>query len=512
MNRRFCRFALAPLLVTTAWLAASPAFANGRFPAADQLIINPSDPSHIVLRTTYGFVETRDHGKNWLWTCEEIIGRIANQDPPFTVTGDGSVVVAVPFEGVSITHDHGCSWSRAPAPLADQLAVDVTLVPNDPSSLVVLTSTNDTPKDAGADLPPEFLNLVVETKDNGRTWALRGTPLARDFIAATIEIAPSDPERIYASGVFGEPLKGALERSENGGKTWSRSSIPTPSTLSSVYISAVDAQNPDRIFVRILEQADVATNAMATTLVVSSDKGNTWKELGKTGDAMLGFALSLDGKQAAYGSITQGVMLGPSDGSGPFVKVSDIQNRCLTWSPAGLYACNTDLILDPTLAGGSSPVRTDFAVGLTRDLGATYETLYRLFQTCPTECPADSAYNKLCKNTWLTKPGVVTNTHATGETCTVEWAKMSVPDASTPVDAGSGGGSPEGGRGGSGGVGGSDGNGEPNPPAESSCSCRLASAENAPTRAGAIGPVVIGFVLWTRRARRRTVDGRPRSG
>ena len=149
MNRRFYRFAFGPLLAATAWLTSFPAFANGRFPAADQLIIDPSDPTHIVLRTTYGFVETRDNGKNWLWTCEDIIGRIANQDPPFAVTGDGSVIVAVPFEGVSITHDHGCTWSRAPAPLAEQLAVDVTLEPNSPSSLVVLTSTNDTPKDGG---------------------------------------------------------------------------------------------------------------------------------------------------------------------------------------------------------------------------------------------------------------------------------------------------------------------------------------------------------------------------
>jgi hypothetical protein len=509
MNRRFYLFAFAPVVAAAAWLAPSSAFANGRFPAADQLIIDPGDPTHIVLRTTFGFVETRDNGKNWLWTCEEIIGRIANSDPPFAVTGDGTVVIAVPFEGVSITHDHGCTWSRAPAPLAGQLAVDVTLEPNDASSLVVLTSTNDTPQDAGPNLPPEFLNLIVETKDNGVSWAQRGTPLSRDFIAATIEIAPSDPERIYASGVFGEPLKGALERSENGGRSWTRSSVPTPSTLSSVYISAVDAKNPDRIFVRILELEDVATNAKATTLVVSNDKGDTWKELGKTSDAMLGFALSLDGTKVAYGSIAQGVMLGPSDGSAPFVKVSDIQNRCLTWSPAGLYACNTDLILDPTLAGRASPTRTDFAVGLTRDLGATYDTIYRLFQTCPTECPAASTYNKTCRNTWQTKPGVVTATHATGATCTVEWAKMDVPDGGARTDAGSGG-TGGGGTGGGSADGGSDVTGPMVGPTRtpSSCSCRLPAARNASARAGALGSLIVGVALWSRRARRRTVADR----
>jgi len=189
MHRRTYRFALASFLAASAWLLASESRANGRFPAADQLLIDPLDPRHIVVRTTFGFVESLDGGKNWAWTCEEIIGRIANQDPPFAVSGDGSVVVAVPFEGVSVTHDHGCSWTRAPEPLAGQLAVDVTLEPNDPAALLVLTSTNDTPPDAGPNAPPEFLNLVVETKDNAVSWALRGAPLARDFIAATIEIA-----------------------------------------------------------------------------------------------------------------------------------------------------------------------------------------------------------------------------------------------------------------------------------------------------------------------------------
>jgi hypothetical protein len=278
--------------------------------------------------------------------------------------------------------------------------------------------------------------------------------------------------------------------------------------LSSVYISAVDGKNPDRIFVRILEQADVATNSMATTLVVSSDKGDTWKELAKTRDAMLGFALSLDGKQVAYGSIAEGVMLGPSDGSAPFAKVSDIQNRCLTWSPAGLYACNTDLILDPTLASGSKPVRTDFAVGLTRDLGATYDTIYRLFQTCPTECPADSKYNNVCRSTWLMQPGVVAATHATGATCTVEWAKMAVPDASSPIDAGSGGANPDGGRGG----GATGGSIEPPTPTDSTCSCRLSPSGNAATRAGALGSTLVALALGARRARRRKIEGRRRSG
>jgi hypothetical protein len=114
------------------WLRCAPAHANGRFPGADQLIADPIDPQHLVVRTTFGFISTRDGGAHWSWICEEIVGRIGTADPPIAVMGDGTIVVAVPFEGGAVSHDEGCTWSRAPDPLAGQLAVDVTLEPNDP--------------------------------------------------------------------------------------------------------------------------------------------------------------------------------------------------------------------------------------------------------------------------------------------------------------------------------------------------------------------------------------------
>jgi photosystem II stability/assembly factor-like uncharacterized protein len=481
-------------------LVTATALGNGRFPAADQLLIDPSDPMHIVVRTTFGFVESRNGGKEWLWTCEDIIGRIANQDPPFAVTGDGSVVVAVPFEGVSVTHDHGCTWTKAPAPLAGQLAVDVTLEPDDAAGVVVLTSTNDTDWDAGPGAPSEFRNLVVETKDHGVTWSLLGVPLARDFIAATIEIAHSDPKRIYASGVFGDPLKGAVERSEDGGKTWSRAVVPTGSDIGSVYISAVDAQNADRLFVRVLAQADPATMATPTVLLESTDKGNTWREVAKTAEGMLGFALSPDGSKLAYGTLGQGVFVGPSDGSGPLMNVSELPNRCLTWSAAGLYACGTDLGRNVPVNGPSSQTPNTFAVGLSHDMGKSYDTLYKLFQTCPTQCPEDSRYNRVCRMAWEMKPGVTTATGATGETCTVPWAKTAMPEGGS--GSGAGGMAGVGGAGGAGGDKDGGGAGGSDSPSGDSCSCRLAAARSGRTSAASFS-VILAAVAFLRRPRAR---------
>jgi hypothetical protein len=39
--------------------------ANGRFPSAGHVEVDPADPAHIVLRATYGLVVTRDGGSRW---------------------------------------------------------------------------------------------------------------------------------------------------------------------------------------------------------------------------------------------------------------------------------------------------------------------------------------------------------------------------------------------------------------------------------------------------------------
>ena len=54
-------------------LAPAPAFANGRFPASNQIVFSPSDPCLIVLRTTYGILPSHDNGNSWQFICEDAL-------------------------------------------------------------------------------------------------------------------------------------------------------------------------------------------------------------------------------------------------------------------------------------------------------------------------------------------------------------------------------------------------------------------------------------------------------
>ena len=81
--RKSLRFALL-------WCALSQlprvAHANGRFPAANQVVFDPTRSEHLLLTTTFGLVETWDAGKTFSWTCESAFGLMGESDAMLAIT------------------------------------------------------------------------------------------------------------------------------------------------------------------------------------------------------------------------------------------------------------------------------------------------------------------------------------------------------------------------------------------------------------------------------------------
>src|SRR4051794_22896513 len=101
------------LLGAAILLAGVGARANGRYPLANQLVVGPTDPSHIAIRTTFGLVLSSDSGATWVWVCETAAGFVNGEDPPIELTGDNSVLVTS-SASFTMSHDFGCSWSTPP--------------------------------------------------------------------------------------------------------------------------------------------------------------------------------------------------------------------------------------------------------------------------------------------------------------------------------------------------------------------------------------------------------------
>src|SRR5262249_10170662 len=77
----------AGVLAALTGIVALPeeAHANGRFPSAEQLVVDPGDPNHIAVQVTYGFIHTVDAGRTWTWTCEDAAQYGGELDPPIAL-------------------------------------------------------------------------------------------------------------------------------------------------------------------------------------------------------------------------------------------------------------------------------------------------------------------------------------------------------------------------------------------------------------------------------------------
>jgi photosystem II stability/assembly factor-like uncharacterized protein len=360
----------------TLLVASGVAHANGRFPAAGQLVVDPMMPDHLILRATFGILESTDRGKHWGWICEEAVGYAGVEDPAMSVTADGSLIAGI-FEGLAVSHDQGCSWAFAGGPTDKQYTIDTAIEPLSPSHVVAVTSTG---------VADGFHVVLAESLDNGKTWDQAGVPAPMDVLAETVEVAPSNPMRVYVSGLDTN-YNGVLLRTDDRGKTWKRFAVDLNSGAG-LFIGAVDPKDPDRVYARI-------DNYPSDTLIVSADGGATWKTIytsevppsdAGTTPGLFGFALSPDGTQVAIGGPVDGVRIA-STADYAFKPVGTVHVNCLRWAPTGLYACGDEF-------------KDGFTVGVSNDVGKTFAPLYHLSDLTMLSCPANSPQTTLCSKTW----------------------------------------------------------------------------------------------------------------
>ncbi|MBK9262391.1 MAG: hypothetical protein IPM54_21635 [Polyangiaceae bacterium] len=404
--KRLC-FALG-MLGCLSW--APCAHANGRFPSAGHVEVDPADPAHIVLRATYGLLVTHDGGSRWDWICESAMGFSGIWDPPIGITAGGAILVGL-ADGLSISTPDACQFSRV-ASLEGKFVADLAVGKKNPARAVVLTSIP---------LGATFDTRLFLTEDGGSSFIQIGNVFSENLRGLTVDLAPSDPSIVYVSGVVGGPMpRGVVLRSLDSGNSYDTWDVPFSDDEHAPFIGAVDPQNVDRLYVRL--------DGIPGRLFVTENGGATWQEIFSGEGALLGLALSPDGKTLVLGGEKDGVWRTPVP-NWAFEQTSLLHARCLRWADAGIYAC-TEQVLD------------GFSVGLSVTEGATFKPLALLSDVCgPVSCPLPI--------------------------CASEWPALSdLVNATSCVEASS---SSSSGGGGAAGAGGSS-NGPPS--AVGGCSCR----------------------------------------
>lgn len=336
------------LVGASALLATLPAFANGRFPRAQRLLEDAGDPNHLVLAATYGLLVTRDRGVTWQHVCEAAFGETdLSVDALTALTSEGALLAGI-YSGVSRAASEPCDFTRTLGLHNREAVPDFALAASSPGRVLAIKV-----------LLPEQGQPYSElhrSDDDGQTWQPLGERLPEALkTPLTIDVAPSDSNRVYLSGL-GPDESGVLLRSDDGGESFQTFPIPTDAQrFEHPYIAAVDPENADRLYVRTdLWLYDVATSTATAddALLVSDDAGEQFTVVAREAGKLLGFALSPDGSEyllgygdpleAGGGRVTEADALGiyrASTSGGPLQKIYDGSVSCLTWTDQALYVC-----------------------------------------------------------------------------------------------------------------------------------------------------------------------------
>ncbi|MBP9206162.1 MAG: hypothetical protein KBG28_19475 [Kofleriaceae bacterium] len=281
--RRALTWTSAAVVACLVLAAAGPRLAhgNGRRPGTVKLHFRPGDERDIMLAATIGALRSTDGGASWRWYCEAAVGYGGKYDPDYAFNAAGAIF-ATTFDGLTVNRD-GCRF--VPTSLGDTFVSQVTVSPNGD----VLAATAD----AGnlSAMPPEPPDSrLYRSSDDGVTFTELANPGMPQDWWESLEVAPSDPQRLYLTGyrfIAAGPKVVLLFRSVDGGSTFTALPISdfALTALSDVSIVAIAPDDPDLVLARVsFWQEDTVGDA----LYRSTDGGLSWTKVLELADLITG--------------------------------------------------------------------------------------------------------------------------------------------------------------------------------------------------------------------------------
>jgi hypothetical protein len=362
---------LAAALAFAAIVSVAPeARANGRYPAADLLVFDPDDREHLLVRTTFGLLESYDRGQSFSYVCEQALELSEGEDPMLAIAA-GSVRVAATYSGLFASRD-GCDYAELSA-LRDAFIADLALDWGDPRRLLALVVERH--EDNG------FTSRLMASEDSGLTFERVGDPLPADMLPLSLDVSPVDPARVYVSVRLGfdDAYQSAVLRSRDAGRSFERSVLSGTENGRLAFIGGVHPNDVDRLYVRV-------NSSPNTRLLTSGDGAQSFSEIFAGTGKLLGFAIAPDGESVAFGGPLDGIVMAAADGAGS-MRRSDVAPTCLAWRDDGLYACVDD-------ATGASLVRMSHDTSVVEPL-LRFDEL-----TGPSACGADTFVGSVCLSAW----------------------------------------------------------------------------------------------------------------
>jgi MYXO-CTERM domain-containing protein len=365
--------ALAALLSAAGVLAAAGvARADGAFPDSLSLLVPADRPHRISLATNFGLISSNDDGGTWSWVCE---GPITNCSMLYSVgAAPADRLFALSADSLVFSDDDACEWTVAGGDVAAGGVVDAFPFAQDATRVLAAVSPN------GVGAATTY--TVVESHDGGSTFdTVLYTAMGGDLVTG-VEASRTDADTIYVTLAAGEAFSPALALTTDGGVTWHSVDLSAALGASSgIRLVAVDRTNPMRAFLRVaMPTAEGLGVFDATTGAV------TVPVMFPMGGLMTGFVQTAEGPLVVAGRVN-------SDAGAAFRSLDGGQ----TWQPvSGAPHVRALAERDGTVYVAADNTADGYAVGVSKDLGVTFDALMRFNQVGSIAACVRAACQTIC--------------------------------------------------------------------------------------------------------------------